>query len=165
MGVDLRGAGSSFRFNWSGWRHVLTMAHVYGWQPAGTQFNVGMYRCLEEVHAETEGEEIDREELERELALSVSSWEGGYGSNDCQIVTAQDAANIAVALELALDDVPDVNVLASKTETFPLANGEYVECIPSGVEVNCFEWFSGPDGKQYLREFIEFCKTGEFSIW
>ena len=81
MGMDLDGKGGDFRFNIYGWRAVLALAEMNGWEPAGTV-------------------------LEQELG-----WSGGYDTNDGQTVTAEDAARLADALERALPDLPDHDAL------------------------------------------------------
>src|SRR5262245_57325667 len=87
MGMDLSGAaGGYFRFNNRGWADVLDLAELYGWEPVGTA-SPRNFETGEPQYAD---------------------WDGGYGSNDYQIVTAPDAAAIATALEAALDDIPDV---------------------------------------------------------
>lgn len=65
----------------------------------------------------------------------------------------QDAANLADALDEALDDLPDHDALTHK--------------VPLGLHdnVNQFEWFSGPHGKQYVKEFVEFCREGGFLVY
>ncbi len=37
MGMDLRGVGGIERFGVTSWRMLLTLAHEYGWEPAGTE--------------------------------------------------------------------------------------------------------------------------------
>lgn len=39
------------------------------------------------------------------------NWGGHYCSNDAQLVTAEDAANLAFALQRILPDMPDHNVI------------------------------------------------------
>lgn len=74
MGYDLtsKESGDYFRFNIHGWGPVLSLARKYGWQPMGT------------IHE------------------SSKDWEGSYFGNDCQVVVAEDAANIAIALQNAM---------------------------------------------------------------
>jgi len=90
----------------------------------------------------------------------AAGWGGGYFSNDGQRVTAEDARELAAALERALPDVPDHDALRHKAR--PLGNsGEFG--IPVGTPTTPSEWFSG-DRKQRLREFIAFCRAGGFVI-
>ena len=83
MGVDLYGSGGYFGFNWAGWRSALELAEAHGWQPAGTE---------PPIDPETGGE-LDR------------SWDGDYFSNGNQLVTGEDAADLARALERALPEM------------------------------------------------------------
>lgn len=79
MGYDLKSVHTKdtwFRFNIHSWGHVLNIASDYGWQPMGTYI---------------------RKDYE---------WEGGYRSNDGQIVRKQDALNLAYALEKVLLVLP-----------------------------------------------------------
>ena len=83
MGYDLYSqTGDEYvYFNFGNWPMLLSAAESYGWKPAGTQAG--------------------------ETYHDPSMWEGTYLSNDGQIVTAQDAAALADALERVLDDIPD----------------------------------------------------------
>ncbi|MDM8008115.1 MAG: hypothetical protein QUV05_18400 [Phycisphaerae bacterium] len=151
MGMDLSGVGGSFRFNMEGWSQVLCLAHAYGWQPKGTQldYDFVLLRC-------------DNDEL---LAKKImSEWKGSYSYNEYQTVTAEDAAGIAGALEKALPDIPNHDALTHKTVHHLSANGELHGGIPCDIPVNPFEWFSGPESKQHVVDFIKFCRAGEFCI-
>ena len=70
-----------FGFNWGAWHSVLLWAHQGGWKPAGTQ-GTGI------------------------LGDNPEEWDGGYTSNDCQLVADEDAAAIADGLENYLADIP-----------------------------------------------------------
>ena len=60
-----------------------------------------------------------------------ANWGGGYFTNDYQVVSDEDAANIAEALECSLDDVPDegggVDRLFTNTQWEALQSGELPE--------------------------------------
>jgi hypothetical protein len=116
MGMDLHGAAGYFRFNNWSWYQVLELAYEYGWKPAGTE----------------PGQWCDPEtgELDEQLSPDPDEWDGTYFSNDHQWVTDEDAANIADALERALEDKPD----------------------------------SSDEAKQWVRDFIAFCRAGAFFI-
>ena len=70
---------------------------------------------------------------------SERDWIGGYGSNDGQLVDAGDALRPAEALEKFL----------SKHQNIP--NNEARFCSAGG--------------KEYLREFIRFCRRGSFRLY
>lgn len=84
MGMDLRSeTGDDYRFGGIAWVKVLTLAETYGWQPAGTLAYIPT-------------DKTDTADVEET-----------YLVNNGRIVTAEDAANLAEALEKALDDIPD----------------------------------------------------------
>jgi hypothetical protein len=122
MGMDLSGRGGYFRFSNSAWCAVLELAYEYGWEPAGTE-------APEFTFYAPDGVTVDEAQT-REWRQHYRNWDGSYFGNAFQVVCDEDAANIAEALERALDDVPD------------LSEG----------------W------KDYLQEFIKFCRAGAFSI-
>ena len=97
----------------------------YGWRPMGTQL---LSIC--------NFDKLD------------PNWDGGYLTNDGQIVTTEDALSLAIALEKSLDDIPDFNL-----EDYPLDLSK----------INPFEYFAG-DEKRQLIDFIKFCRLGSFII-
>jgi hypothetical protein len=152
MGMDLMGetTGGYFRFSTVGWRKVLTLAKLYGWQPVGT-----------------------------EKPKLRPIWDSNYITNSGQLVTQADALALSVALQWALDDVPDqldiVKMVELNTDNYPLykAAMEAIEaetgekCVSvKGYDPNLtpFEFFGGDD-KHRLIEFIRFCQHGGFRIW
>ena len=99
MGMDLRGKGGYFRFSHRAWGTVLKLAWEHGWEPAGTKPPEWAAYAPDGV---TVDEVATRAERQRH-----ANWDGIYCSNNHQVVSDEDAANIADALERALDDVPD----------------------------------------------------------
>jgi hypothetical protein len=99
MGMDLRGEGGYFRFSQGAWRAVLELAREHGWEPAGTKPPEWTVYAPDGV---TVDEVATRAERRR-----YANWDGGYFWNEYQVVSDEDAVNIADALERALDDVPD----------------------------------------------------------
>ena len=79
MGYDLVGAGGSFRAGRL-WGDILKIAHAWGWKPQGT------LSCP--MHPENI--DFDRH---------------SYFGNDWQLVTAEDAAEMAHAVRLAIADI------------------------------------------------------------
>ncbi len=162
MGMDLIREGGCFRMSGSTWSHALELAHLNGWEPAGTE---------SPVWHDEKGKQYG----------PVPDWDGGYWSNDYQGVTAKDARNLADALERSLPDVPSFDVLEGK-RTFIVEKGDGSaaiydsrEAIPAGEKlvgtgipsetvVTPMEVFSGEKGKEYLRDFIAFCRAGAFCI-
>ncbi len=136
MGMDLSGPTGDFGWDYFSWHKLLRVAERFGWQPAGTV--------------------LSPEELGH---MPDGQWDGGYTSNDNQIVTAADAERLAAALERALPDIPDADVLAPvRTE-----RGGVV-IAPDGPNVDDLDWFCGTESKDYIRAFIGYCRAGAFSI-
>lgn len=80
------------------------------------------------------------------------TWTGSYIAHRGQIVTSEDAVNFADAIEQALDDIPD----------FITPNKDKVLTEKS---MDVYGILSGGGEKDYLREFIKFCRAGEFGIY
>ena len=164
MGMDLSGAGGRFRFTGEQWIAVLRLGCQYGWEAAGT-----------------EAPELPDENGEM---VVCDGWEGSYGFNDFQTVTADDAKNLADAIERALPDVPDkapthkfetlrhsdgtpmmmplIYVRRDKVEVIK-AGGVPMRALKNGESLSHYEHFAGC-GKDLLREFITFCRAGAFRI-
>jgi len=75
MTMELRGRGGSQSLTLSQWSDILIRANKHGWEPLGTRIPASKY----------------------------PKWEGGYCSNDGQLVVAADARSMAVALECSLN--------------------------------------------------------------
>ena len=79
MTMDLTGPGGDFGFTITSWEHLLKLASLSGWEPAGTLPPEG-----------------------------AGSWDGNYFTNDGQRVADEDARALADALEAALPHIPDL---------------------------------------------------------
>ena len=124
--LSSQSAISRQKFSRESWVKVLSLAMFYGWQPLGTRVP-----SITELHG-----------------LIFEDWDGTYLTNDGQIVVAEDALRLGMALEKSLDDIPDFNL-----EVYPLDLSQ----------INPFEYFAG-DKKRHLADFIEFCRLGSFLI-
>jgi hypothetical protein len=124
--LSSQSAISRQKFSKESWVRILSLAMFYGWQPLGTRVP-----SITELHG-----------------LIFEDWDGTYLTNDGQIVVAEDALRLGIALEKSLDDIPDFNL-----EVYP----------PDLDRINPFEYFAG-DEKRRLAEFIEFCRLGSFLI-
>ena len=137
------------------WSKALELAEAYGWKPLGT-------------HAPSH---IDFYELGAE-------WDGGYFTNDGQIVRAEDALSLAAALEWSLDDIPNGNIppdwnsiLQQEDDLPEWLSPEEREIIEEGLHdglldimgTSPLEYFAG-DEKRHLKQFIRFCRLGSFEI-
>lgn len=126
MGYDLYSVtGEDTRWTQPYWSRILKLAVKYGWEPKGT----------------TKPKDYDED------------WSGGYYQNSGQIVEADDASNLADALEKSLPHLP-----VDKPE-FTFKTGQTYDPDMSPEEV-----FSGEGGKQAVEEFIAFCRKGSFEI-
>ena len=129
---------------------------LYGWRPMGTH-------------------PASRIEV---YGLDPEDWDGTYLTNDGQVVIAEDALSLAMALEKSLDDIPDFNIELDRApksreeDDLPewLLPEEGV-IIEEGTkdqsldlpEIHPFEYFAG-DEKRHLVDFIKFCQLGSFII-
>jgi len=158
MGMDLHGASGYERFTNTSWSKILELAYEYGWKPQGTE----------------PGEWYDENgELDKQLSPNPDEWDGTYFSNDYQLVTDEDAANIADALQRALDDIPDFDTDEKRVEYGPgeLPTSQVERSfVEQGLVINVpnaslspVEYFSG-EAKQMVRDFIRFCQAGGFRI-
>ena len=152
MGYDLVGNNDSyFRWNNVQWLRVSGLAATYGWEPEGT--------TLPPYFARNMG------------LADPEEWDGGYGSNDFQIVSDEDARNMGRALHKALGDIPDSDKSDGRNanrERFDLDSPRDHLILITPIEEHnddCgnLEYFSGPK-KGYLTRFVEFCYAGGFTI-
>jgi hypothetical protein len=165
MGMDLHRAGGDFWFNIFSWGQVLELAQQYGWEPAGTEM-----QPTEVLDADGN---IDHELTDQFMAIR-EDWDGNYVTNDWQHVSDDDAAHIADALERALDDIPDFDS-GEKAKKFtpdeppvnPVARAllaaGFKPFVASNDLLSPVEFFSG-EGKQKIRDFIDYCRAGGFEI-
>jgi hypothetical protein len=145
----------SRKFSRQFWSKALELAELYGWQPMGTQPPL----------------QYDFDELNAE-------WDGTYLTNDGQIVKAEDGICLAVALEKAFEDISDANREMGwnpklwMEDDFPeWLSPEEIEIVDDGLKdslldmmgVHPLEYFAG-DEKYTLKQFIRFCRLGNFVV-
>ena len=154
MSMDLLGAGGTERISHESWCKVLELAYQYGWKPQGTE---------PPQWCDADGEPC------KQLYWDPDEWNGSYFTNDHQWVARQDAANIADALERALDDIPDF-ATDEKWVELPPSDPLVGALVEQGLEVfghdpslSPVDFFSG-EGKQHVNDFIKFCRAGGFYI-
>jgi hypothetical protein len=103
MGVDLFSLKNNQDscFNWAAWRFLRNTAREFGWEPMGTVMN------LEDPLAPWEGEDLtdlEKQRIKNGVKKMSKGWEGTYCSNEDQIVTDPDAANLLQALTRAINN-------------------------------------------------------------
>jgi hypothetical protein len=145
------GRGVDFYFNNRHWRHILLLAHRYGWRPAGTELDLYLTKIEGMMEQDRHPDE---------------DWDGTYFSNDLQWVTDEDAANIAQALERALEDIPDEDTVGelAASQSPDLEDAELIERYPGLEEYIVPPHLFGDEYRQYVREFIAFCRVSGFRI-
>ena len=128
MGVDLRNStGGAFRFSTIGWAFYLNLAAIlYGWKKAGTR-------------------------APAQWNDSEGPWPGAYDWNAGQIVSADDAASFAAALERYLGD-------DRRNEKAVALAKDLSRYIGTEIQVT-------PNDADYIRSFVQFARGGEFEIW
>lgn len=137
MGVDVFGKGGSLSISAVSCDYMLRLAETYGWKPLG-----------------------------------LSNVEDEFG--DILRVPKQDAAKLADALERAMDDIPnhdvinhgspqDGRVTYSADGQTAIVEGAWELIDEMRSRINVLEAFSG-DRKRTVRDFITFCRCGEFMI-
>ncbi len=136
MSMDLVNKAGSTRCTVFFWGQLLGLARMYGWKPAGTQ-------APRDWSSEEEGR----------------AWSGDYVSNSGQIVSAEDAAGLANAMERGLDDIPEFYAAWHKADK----DEDGKPWIPAGKKLSPLEALSG-ENKPEIREFIAFCRQGAFEI-
>ena len=62
---------------------------------------------------------MPEDELDRKVALALLEWDGNYWHNSDQIVTDDDARELAAALTRALEELPADNLLSAYEVTIP----------------------------------------------
>jgi hypothetical protein len=127
--------GVYFYWNMWNWPHVLKLAYDYGWKPRGTKYNDPQYDPKVEA-----------------------KWNGSYCCNNFQVVTDEDAHNLACALQraVAADAKPDKKAFPCKWETFR----DTMPALDQGDNIS-----DNKDGFRWLLlGFIDFCMDGAFQI-
>jgi hypothetical protein len=170
--------GPSFDCSGRVFDQLLALAHDYGWEPAGTHLPpVCMHSTMGQIHLlevrverlKAAGQIAEALALERtyqvwdaeherfvshlpdELAVPCrchETWEGWYGLNDKQVVTAEDAGHLAAALEQALLDIPNQDAVVHKLELPPDEPDRWI--LKEGMEWSPREFFFG-EGRAWVR--------------
>ena len=149
-------SGNEIYWNQISWARLLTLAEMYAWEPSGT---TKPYDWDDSTTTEN----------------PLPAWDGSYDNNGWQFVEPEDARAMGDALEKALDDIPDhdgpdkIITYRKGEKTGVLPIDALISVLGSGIagpnyKLNLFEFFAG-EGKDRLREFIQFCKQDGFVIY
>ena len=104
---------------------------------------------------------LPTDEGEKPLCGDRNGGDEPSGARRC--VTAEDAARLADALERCLPSLSGRDLAGPKLPPIEVG-GVFVESVEPTEDVTPAEWFSGEAGRQYLGQFIAFCREGSFSI-
>lgn len=148
MTIELYRSGESFQFeHFAIWQKVMDLAVMYGWVPVGT---------IEPQHWQAED--------------TQTAWSGRYDHYLGEWVSPQDAASLAEALTLALDDLPD-NPMPDRVFETEIEEMDYEDqmsitfhIVELNRALNLFELFGG-QYKRGLTDFIFFCQADGFHIY
>jgi hypothetical protein len=147
--MKLKGAGRVVRLHLLSYYFALELGAKYGWRP--------LAMISEEAFAKVPG--------------SFDDLYGWYGTffNEGHRVSVLEAQNWADALENALADIPDHDAMAHKPAASPMPEiirylyRDMHQLPETNQLIGALEWFSGRR-KQELRDLIDFCREGCFSI-
>ena len=150
MGFDLSNGDRYFRIGNSQYPKVLNLAFMYGWIPQGTIRNEYLYPP--------------------EVTGDPPETRDSYFTNDGQMVTEEDALELAKALERALNDIP--KQIYNKQANTPQIESmdELIQHVKESIGALNFEdgdsslllFFGGQI--EFIQSFIDFCKEGSFYI-
>src|SRR5438034_397715 len=116
MAIHCRNENSSIGWQQWRWPKLLRLARAHGWTPRGAT-----------------------QPAEESRYFPGGRWDGNnYTTNDGQIVSAEDAAALADALEAALPHIPDHDALAKYRN--PEGGIELLLNAPVAPDA---DWFSG----------------------
>ena len=124
MGYDLSNGKEHFRLSTVSFYKALGLAQTFGWIPKGT------------VRPQKMGE--------------LEKWDSEYYTNSGQYVTPEDANNLAVALEKALENIPDLE----NPPVYPIKGK-----IKSRQDF--LNSLGSRETKDRLRKLIAFCREGK----
>ncbi len=168
MTIELVRENGIFHFRYFGiWQKVLELARMFGWEPEGTSEPPNWReQKAEREHLDSYDPQEPQEPQPQDLP---EVWMGQYDLYLGEGVSSRDAAALADALELALDDLPDNEMpdrtIETEMEEIDQENQISISfyIIEPNKALNLFETFGG-QYKQEVIEFIAFCRRGGFHI-
>lgn len=102
--------------------------------------------------------------------MKRADWCGSYYSSDGQLFYARDAAALVKALDRFLAGEPPVAEAAANPDRERLRGFVGGLSRRLGVAPNVTgglpadSWLATDDGREFLREFVEFCRRGSFTL-
>ena len=147
MGYDLCSeTEGTFRFSFTVYPRIISLALKYGWKPKGTK----MPQWHDEMYEERD------------------DWPGIYCSNDYQVVSAEDANNMADALEQSLADISAEPVHAADEKDvikLKCPDGTMMDGAPLGYyyDLDPVSFWGGQP--QLIKDFIKFLRLGSYETW
>lgn len=133
MGFDLRRGDDVFSVSKWTWTRAYAFAIEGGWAPKGTL------------------------PAKRFSKQQRKEWQGWYDSNDGQIISAEDASNMSMALERMMATLPPPTATADPVlfDAPSLAGGQ----------VDPRTYFSLENKREILSLMIKFLRGGACEIW
>ena len=147
MGYELiNESGQKLYYNFTGYPKLIELALQYGWEPLGT--------TMPSWHDEKIGKRDD--------------WPGIYCSNDHQVVSAEDANNMADALERSIADISAKPVYSADEKDVTkvkCADGSMIDTVPLGYHDDRAPisfWGGNP---KTIKKLIKFLRLGSYETW
>lgn len=131
MGYDLYREGDAFSVSVHTWPRAYALAIEGGWEPRGTLPPKGLSK------------------------KARSEWPGTYDSNDGQFIAADDASNMAAALEKMMNALPALVA----DEGAPFDEHEL-----AGAKVDPRAYFTPKDKRKLLEALIRFLRGGSCEL-
>lgn len=160
--IRLMAPHGSFELNNRGWGAVVMLGWDLGWKPAGTE-PPEQWQSL--------GPVLGEQQTAGPMSILTTNqgpvgWpRADYVSGRGQLVTAEDAANLAGVLESIVDDLPSHDPIEGKNVQPLSAPGFPVQFAgPSGAVTQRFELFGGRNKPGFV-ELIAFLRKGGFRVW
>lgn len=148
-------------FNIATWHSLFGLATIFGWEPRGT-----IMPCW--VDKET-GERTplpccDPNNSREGEWIEDDDWDGSYFSNDCQEINADDAKNLAEALERVLVYISG-NKLSTNGIVKELNKGDSDDVAPESYDItDLISPWAEEDGQKKIKDCIELFKAGTCCI-
>lgn len=148
-------------FNIATWHSLFGLATVFGWEPKGT-----IMECWKDNKT---GEKFppvcfDEKKCKDGEWIEDDDWNGSYFSNDWQDITADDAQNLAEALERVLEYISG-NKFSTNGIVEELNKGDSDDVAPESYDItDLISPWTEEDGQKKIKDCIELFKSGTCCI-